>query len=259
MASSPKRKSTASPSPSSPTTKKPRLTTPSPPIPPPDSLINPAAALAYWSSITPTVSGVLGGFPQVSRIDLQGSKNFLAKMRRASKTFSPGEKLGRAVDCGAGIGRVTTGFLVDVAERVDVLEPVKGLTDQLTPGEKGVGRIFNLGLEDFPPEAESPPGPYDLIWNQWCVGQLPDAAFVAYLKRLPALLTEGGWIVVKENLSNHCLGEDVFDETDSSVTRTDEKFRALFKQAGLEVVSSEVQRGMPKDLFPVRTYALQPS
>ncbi|KAK6432862.1 hypothetical protein LTR95_010964 [Oleoguttula sp. CCFEE 5521] len=277
MPSSPKRKpeadATIDDSPPT-TTKKPRLeTTNSDPDPEPhtnddalgttapDSQISVPQALAYWSSISPTVSGVLGGFPQVSRIDLQGSRNFLAKLRRSSPQPSPSSsktKLARALDCGAGIGRVTTGFLSKVAETVDIVEPVKVLTDQLTPGSNGVGQIINLGLEDFPPAtAVEDVGPYDLIWNQWCVGQLPDSQFIAYLRRLPALLSPGGWIVVKENLSNHYLGEDVYDEVDSSVTRTDGKFRKLFEEAGLSVVASEVQRGMPKDLFPVRTYALQ--
>ena len=63
--------------------------------------------------------------------------------------------------------------------------------------------------------------------------------------------------MVKENLSNHHLGQDVFDETDSSVTRTDNKFRQLFEKADLKVVATELQKGMPKDLYPVRAYALQ--
>lgn len=225
--------------------------------PPPDSHINPAAAIAYWSSTSPTVDGVLGGYPQVSRVDLQGSSNFIAKLRRASKHHPPGPKLKRAADCGAGIGRITTGCLTKVAELVDVIEPVKEFTDVLVkPGgelEEGVGEIVNLGLEDWHPSTQ-----YDLIWNQWCVGQLPDAALIKYLRRLPAVLSPGGWIVVKENLSNHHLGEDVYDETDSSVTRTDEKFRDLFKEAGLKIVATEIQKGMPKELYQVRTYALQP-
>lgn len=224
---------------------------------PPDSHINPATALAYWSSTEPTVNGVLGGFPQVSRIDLQGSSNFLAKLRRASQTHpASAGKLKRAADCGAGIGRITTGFLANVAEVVDVVEPVREFTDVLKAGEGGVGEILNVGLEDWEPTAGEVE--YDLVWNQWCVGQLTDVAFVSYLKRAVGVLSAGGWIVVKENLSNDSLGRDVYDETDSSVTRTDEKFRALFKEAGLKVVASELQRGMPKGLYEVRSYALQP-
>ena len=233
---------------------------PTDPTLPPDANINPSLALAYWSSTSPTVSGVLGGFPQVSRIDLQGSNNFLAKLRRGSKAFPPdGGKLRRAVDCGAGIGRITEGVLLKVAERVDVVEPVVRFTDVLQ-GREGVGRVWNLGLEEWDPEAAGEEEPYDLIWTQWCLGQLKDRQAVEYLRRVkrPRVLSEGGWIVVKENLSNHHLGEDVYDEVDSSVTRTDTKFRLLFEEAGLRVVSTEVQRGMPKGLYPVRTYAVQP-
>lgn len=219
----------------------------------PDSQINHAAAIAYWSSTPATVDGVLGGFPQVSRVDLQGSKNFLAKLRAQSKHLPKNAgKLERAADCGAGIGRVTRGFLSDVAEVVDIVEPVKSFTDEIKD-EPYVGSIYNLGLEQWKPEST-----YEVIWNQWCVGQLTDAQLVAYLKMLPKHLVPGGWIVVKENLSNHHLKQDTFDETDSSVTRTDAKFRSLFDQAGLRLVATELQKGFPKDLYPVRAYALQP-
>ena len=221
----------------------------------PDSLIDSKAAIAYWSATEPTVNGVLGGYPEVSKVDIQGSKNFLGKLRRQSKEHPPIKKLSRAVDCGAGIGRITDGLLSNVAEKVDIVEPVKTFTDQVKA--ENVGNIYNVGLEAWDPK-ERGLRPYDLIWNQWCVGQLTDAQLVAYLKRLPAVLSAGGWIIVKENLSNHQLGEDVFDEVDSSVTRTDGKFRELFEKAGLKVVASELQKGMPADLYPVRSYALQP-
>ncbi|KAH9841231.1 AdoMet dependent proline di-methyltransferase [Teratosphaeria destructans] len=222
----------------------------------PDSHIDHEAAIKYWSSTEPTVNGVLGGFPEVSKADLQGSSNFLAKLRRPSKHHPPGKKLGRAVDCGAGIGRVTDGFLKNVAENVDIVEPVREFTDKIARTE-GIGDIYNLGLEAWHPERDGQ-GPYDLIWIQWCIGQLTDAQLVELLQRLPPVLSPGGWIVVKENLSNHHLGEDVYDETDSSVTRTDGKFRSLFERSGLRLVSTELQKGFPKGLYPVRAYALQP-
>lgn len=219
----------------------------------PDSLINHKAAIAYWSGTPATVDGVLGGYPQVSRVDLQGSANFLAKLRRQSKTYALGSgKLQRVADCGAGIGRITTGFLVKVAETVDIVEPVVSFTDQIK-NEPCVGQIYNVGLEQWQPEHQ-----YDVIWNQWCVGQLTDAQLVEYLQRIQSNVKPGGWIIVKENLSNTILGEDVFDETDSSVTRTDVKFRKLFEDAKLRLIATELQKGFPKDLYPVRVYALQP-
>nr|POE77723.1 alpha n-terminal protein methyltransferase 1 [Quercus suber] len=272
--SSPKRKSTVDPP--SPPAKKLRFSPP--PLPPtntttaatippaPDSHIDPARALAYWSATAPTVAGVLGGYPHVSRADLQGSRNFLAKLlrtpsRHGGSDAKPSPRLRRAVDCGAGIGRVTQGLLVHVAECTDIVEPVAQFTAQIA-GRPGVGQVYNVGLAEWTPEVDEQSdgrgARYDLVWNQWCVGQLTDAQLTAYLASLPAVLAPGGWIVVKENLSNDAAGCDVYDETDSSVTRTDAKFRALFAEARLRVVASELQRGLPKELYPVRSYALQP-
>lgn len=43
-----------------------------------------------------------------------------------------------------------------------------------------------------------------------------------------------------------------------SFDRTDEKFRTIFEKAGLKLHKTELQRGLPAKLYPVRTYALQP-
>ena len=216
---------------------------------PPDAHIDPHKALAYWTATPATTHGILGGYPHVSRLDLRGSRTFLTKLRR--RAAAPvGAPLPRAVDCGAGIGRVTLGLLAHVADAVDVVEPVARFTDRLPRPHRG--DVFNVRLEDWRPARA-----YDLVWNQWCLGQLPDAQLVAYLRRVRRVLAPAGWIVVKENLSVD-PGGDVFDPTDHSVTRTDGKFRAIFGQAGLTVVATELQRGMPRELYPVRAYALQP-
>lgn len=241
------------------------------PSPPPDASISRTAALSYWSSIPPSNTGMLGGFPQISPIDLQSSANFLAKLKRkrahssSPPAHSPAEHrlLPRAVDCGAGIGRITLGLLSTTASTTDIVEPVQKFTNEITRGAEfaslraagKIGEIYNLGLE-----AWTPTRCYDLFWNQWCLGQLTDAQLVAYLVKCKGQLAERGWIVVKENISSDADGRDVFDKTDSSVTRTDEKFRRLFKEAGLTVVMTEMQRGLPRGLglYPIRMYALQP-
>ncbi|KAF2454308.1 DUF858 domain protein [Lineolata rhizophorae] len=238
-----------------------------------DAAIDQGAAIAYWNDVPATVNGMLGGYPQVSRIDLQGSANFLAKVKKqrgvregdgcASSGGKEGDDLlDLAVDCGAGIGRITLGFLSRIARVVDVVEPVGKFTLELSEGESGaelrerggLGEVFNGGLEEWTPAKK-----YDLIWNQWCVGHLKDVQLVEYLKRCSEGLAEGGWIVVKENMSTDVQGKDIFDELDSSITRTDKKFRALFEASGLKIVLTEVQKGFPKVLYPVRMYALQPA
>jgi len=226
-----------------------------------DAAIDQEAAIKYWSNITADVDGVLGGYPQVTRVDLQGSSNFLSKLRRKSKVYSERHKLDHVADCGAGIGRVTKGFLSKIANVIDIVEPVVKLTDVISKGdefqelrEKGIiGKIYNVGLESWNPHTK-----YDMIWNQWCLGQLTDIQLTDYFIRIKDNVKPGGWIVVKENMSSDPWGADIFDETDSSVTRSDLKFRELFEKSGLKIIATEAQRGLPKELYGVRSYALQP-
>lgn len=67
---------------------------------PPDSLINTKDGLAYWEGIDADVNGMLGGFPQVSRVDLQASRNLLAKFGIGVKTGQAPVKT--ALEGGAG-------------------------------------------------------------------------------------------------------------------------------------------------------------
>jgi hypothetical protein len=64
-----------------------------------DTQINHQDARNYWQGIDADVNGMLGGYPYISKVDLQGSKNFLAKLGIGGRH---GRKVARAVDCGAG-------------------------------------------------------------------------------------------------------------------------------------------------------------
>ncbi|KAL3951724.1 hypothetical protein ACCO45_013441 [Purpureocillium lilacinum] len=210
------------------------------------NLRNPDGGRNYWEQANADINGMLGGVPaiggfsSVSRIDLQGSRTFLARL-------GIGVKCGRkpvinAVDGGAGIGRVTEGLLLRIAENVDIVEPVSKFTDRLK-ATTGVRTIFNVGLEDWQPQKGS------------------NSQLVDYLQLCKTVLKpDTGVIVIKENLSTGSV--DMFDNEDSSVTRRDETFRHLFETAGLKLVKTEIQRGFPeippRRLLPVRMYALKP-
>ena len=118
-----------------------------------------------------------------------------------------------------------------------------------------IENIYVTGLEDWLPTEK-----YDLIWNQWCVGHLTNAQLTTYLQRAADALTPSGVLVLKENNSTDPDGKDIYDEVDSSVTRTDETFRRIFKDAGLNLIKAEEQLGFPRHLglLPVRSYALRP-
>jgi len=188
--------------------------------------------------------------------------------------------MARILDCGAGIGRITTSLLTTLATTTDIVEPIAKFAQVLIDSplkQKGqVGDVWIQGLESFEPPSDG--RKYDVIWNQWCLGHLTDRQLVEWLRKAGRCLRgygdgaddgekkqeeddggEGkGWIMVKENLCTGAFGGDIFDEQDSSVTRSDESFKRLFEEAGLRIVRQELQTGFPKVLYPVKMYALRP-
>ncbi|KAI0971055.1 AdoMet dependent proline di-methyltransferase-domain-containing protein [Xylaria arbuscula] len=264
-----------------------------------DSRINPDDSRHYWQGIDASDNGMLGGYGHVSRVDLRGSRSFLSKLGFGRKNGV--KTIRRALEGGAGIGRITNGLLLDLAETVDVVEPISKFTDALAKRD-GVGRIFNLGLEEWRP-GEGGDLSYDVVWNQWCLGHLTDIQLEEYLLRVSIISTRrsfstlplqllapveinfrfhasaislirevkmkcksvlstgedgkvSGVIVVKENTTTG--EEDLFDEVDSSVTRTEATFKHIFEKAGLRIIKNELQHGLPSELYPVRMFALRP-
>ncbi|SCV05170.1 LANO_0H01596g1_1 [Lachancea nothofagi CBS 11611] len=226
----------------------------------PDAQINYDDAVEYWTSIPATVDGVLGGYGDgttVPVMDVLGSNHFLRKLKSRMVVADNCQKVG--CDIGAGIGRVTRDMLHKHCDVVDLVEPVKPFVEQmrveLAPlaKEGRLGQIFDIGMQEWTPDE----GRYWLIWCQWCVGHLPDDELVRFFERCKKGLQPNGTIVVKEN--NTQVAEDDFDSTDSSVTRSDESFKKLFERAGLKLIAADRQKGLPKELYPVRMYALKPA
>ncbi|KAE8183013.1 hypothetical protein CF335_g8451 [Tilletia laevis] len=126
---------------------------------------------------------------------------------------------------------------------------------------------------------------YDVILIQWCAQHLRDNEMIAFLHRCRAALKtraemlgnkeepseqpsetvtldpladpglDGGIIVVKENICQE--DEDgnervIWDDEDHSITRSRKAYERLFEEAGMKIVKSEVQLGLPAELFEVR-------
>eukprot|EP00455_Lapot_gusevi_P050212 TRINITY_DN723_c0_g1_i2.p1 TRINITY_DN723_c0_g1~~TRINITY_DN723_c0_g1_i2.p1 ORF type:complete len:316 (+),score=108.75 TRINITY_DN723_c0_g1_i2:79-948(+) len=203
-----------------------------------------AGGAAYWNNEEASLSGVLGGLTNVHGVDISTSKTFILSLKCNRN---------RALDCGAGIGRVTKDVLTKIFATVDLVEQspkyVEKARQDLAGNEK-VGQFFCEGLQTFTPEA----GAYDLMWTQWVVGHLTDDDMVRWLQRCKEGLTANGYICLKENTARNGF---YLDKDDFSITRTDEHFRQIFQKAGLQVAKSILQSGFPKQLFPVRIYALR--
>lgn len=208
-------------------------------------------AQQYWSGVDPTVNGMLGGFSQISAKELQSSKQFLDEIYRTK----PCPERKTALDCGAGIGRVTKGLLIPYFESVDMVEQDEhfctsapayiGDTDRL-------GTVHNSGLQDFVFEAQK----FDVIWIQWVLGHLKDQDLVDFFKRAQTGLKKNGLIVIKENFTSN--DEIEVDETDSSVTRPLKYTKDLLTKAGLRVFKAKKQTAMPNGLYPIHMLAMRP-
>ena len=69
----------------------------------------------------------------------------------------------RALDCGAGIGRITKHLLTKHFDKVDLVEQNKLFLEKAKDYLKGldkVDRLFCSGLQNFVPDDQS----YDVIW-----------------------------------------------------------------------------------------------
>lgn len=151
---------------------------------------NLVAGLHYWEHIAaPDLGGVLGGYASIHRIDALSSRLFLLRLLPSLSVIkSPADQgteahhMGRrrALDVGAGIGRVTKTVLLPFApvsglpgassdgtscslfDRVDIVEPVGALIQkarldapswpEVSGGSRRRGiRLWQTTMQDFDP------------------------------------------------------------------------------------------------------------
>ncbi|EMD38451.1 hypothetical protein CERSUDRAFT_113610 [Gelatoporia subvermispora B] len=270
--------------------------------------------IQYWADQSANYDGVLGGFGTGSlpRVDALGSRQFLQYLMpelctvpsavRPLSVQELSQKRVRALDVGAGVGRVTGDVLLHLVSDVVLVEPVEPLVKEaLARGQasassettiegreyvpwKGIAdktrsvtfiqgtlqdfdplhptdRTELLGRVGFEPTTDDSESGFDVIWCQWCLGCLSDPDLVSFFKRCRSALRDPrrSVIIVKENLCSEVDGEarTVFDETDSSLTRSDLAWKRAFAEAGLRLIHEQVQDGFPEGLYPVKTYALR--
>lgn len=141
----------------------------------------PALASSSRDRQEASYDGVLGGHACVSDADVRESATFLRGVLGAERydAAAAGALALTAVDCGAGVGRVSEQLLLRVFATVDVLEPSghliakarTALAAAAAAGSRGApGEFFQAGLQAFHPE----PGRYDVIWVQWAMLYLTD-------------------------------------------------------------------------------------
>jgi len=197
------------------------------------------------------VDGMLGGLGEIAPTDEKGSRDFIEQLFRR-KGIAENT---RALDCGAGIGRVTRAVLLNYFAMVDFQEQYEPFAHQfqssLTPEiAPRIGGVHVMPLQTFVPTVQ-----YDCIWIQWVLAYLKHDDLIQCLRRLAESLKPGGYIVIKENVARK---SPYIDEQDNYVVRMKGEWLALFREAGMNV-SQQQQMGFPREIFPVFFFALQKS
>ena len=159
----------------------------------------------------------------------------------------------RAIDAGAGVGRVTKLVLLKRYDTVRLVEadPNWSRRSQVYLGRKrSKGCTFVCSrLEDIQPQTVIAWGePADVVWLQWTLQYLTDQDAIRTLKSLASTLVIGtGVLIVKENRPYAPARLDRFqmDTPDGpheryDLTRTDMHHRLLFQKAGLIVDLNEM-------------------
>eukprot|EP00096_Caligus_rogercresseyi_P003800 TRINITY_DN1745_c0_g1_i1.p1 TRINITY_DN1745_c0_g1~~TRINITY_DN1745_c0_g1_i1.p1 ORF type:complete len:229 (-),score=47.87 TRINITY_DN1745_c0_g1_i1:2-688(-) len=208
----------------------------------------------YWEGIDPTIDGMLGGFGKVSNPDLKDSSTFLKTLFKGTNEAC-GPSNGRALDCGAGIGRISRNLLSKHFMKVDIVEQSPKFLEQAKIYCGNSDRIEGFtcaGLQDYSPKDDT----YDVIWCQWVLGHLTNEDLVKFFNRCKKSLRPNGLIVVKENLTSSGVSE--VDQEDGSITRPEEELLSIFQKAGLVLIKEMTQRLFPKELYPVKMFALRP-
>lgn len=205
----------------------------------------------YWKDIPATVDGMLGGYGHISSIDINSSRKFLFRFIRDSPAKTG---TARALDCGAGIGRITKRLLLPLFKTVDMVDVTEDFLNKAKTylGEEGrrVRNYFCCGLQDFSPE----PGAYDVIWIQWVIGHLTDDDLSSFLKRCRLGLQPNGLIVIKDNMAQEGV---IMDDVDSSVCRDLDVVCKIIRRAGLSLLAQEKQDNFPDEIYHVYTLAMR--
>jgi protein N-terminal methyltransferase len=126
--------------------------------------------IAYWKEISADDNGMLGGYPQVSTVDIRFSRNFLRKLRSSRPTRSarvggsnsetPDWGFQNCLEAGAGIGRVTLNLLSTICTTIDIIEPIAKFTAGLTADESPLVKsgqlrhVYNMPLQQWSSTAQ---------------------------------------------------------------------------------------------------------
>lgn len=91
----------------------------------------------FWEGQSANNNGVLLGFSMLDGEDIKFSRKVLDRYKHSLPAMN------MALDCGAGIGRVTENLLSHYFEQTDLIEPAKNFLDEAKSKLKDLGKRRN--------------------------------------------------------------------------------------------------------------------
>ena len=110
-------------------------------------------SVQYWDNQPATIDGVLGGYEAIHETESDTSIQMINQFKHLLPS------MGSALDCGAGIGRITKRVLKPLFSQVDLVEPSSVQLNQAREYVPEARNFYLKGLQEFNYEHR-----YDCIW-----------------------------------------------------------------------------------------------
>lgn len=211
----------------------------------------------HWEKKEATMKSVLGGWEETHLPDIKCSNELLAGL-----IYSKQLKSGKALDCGAGIGRVTEYVLLNHFEMIDLMEQDEKFVNKSKEILKDNPKIRNITcspLQTFDFNNEK----YDLMWIQWCLENIEDQDLNKFMDKCREHLNDDGVIIVKENYFSQLNEKEIenkkefeYSEEDLSKQRRDSFYINLFFKHKFKIIKHFVNPNWPSSIMPLIVYVL---
>ena len=201
-----------------------------------------------WQNTEASKNGVLGGFESVHNVDVENSHHLLNHLINKGIIIHTNS----AIDCAAGIGRISKSVLTKYFQNVDILEQdekfVRACQKEFAANPI-VRNIYQDSMQNFVFKNK-----YDVIWIQWCLEDFEDDGLFSFLTNCKKALNSGGVVIIKDNIVDDLLGEL---EREFSKIRSDKIYKEIFKKCDFELLIHYHQPNWPKELLNISIFVLR--
>ena len=201
----------------------------------------------HWSYQESTINGILNGFEELNKPDIEFSKKLLNYLKE--KNIIKNNK--KALDCASGIGRVTEYVLIEFYDKIDLFEQEDNFINKMKEkfcNNFHIGNIEKNTLQNYIFKCK-----YDLIWIQWCLENLNKNDIVSFLLKCKNNLNQNGIIIIKENC---LLRKRKFLANDLSIQRNEKFYLSIFEKCKFKIIKKGKNENWPKEFIPLNYFIL---